>query len=156
MALGDVLAWNYGRSVSFELLASATATNGAPSGTNGLALTAISDVLGTIPAWAELIAISTAGSGTMNLATPPRIWLRVPLPTGSSSWIPMGPGADATKGQINATAAIGEVSADKIAHMEPVQLLAVADRIYCELTAISGTSTAITAYLVFRQPGFAT
>jgi hypothetical protein len=147
-AIGDVTNVYAGEVKGIEMLASATATNSPPSGASaGLEINALRQ-FGKLPDKAALVIASTAGSGTMTATF--RIWGRVPM--GSGIWVPLGPGADATKGVINLETAIGETGADTLRHTEMIENLALFDRLYLEITAIGGTSTAVTAWLVVRQP----
>jgi hypothetical protein len=87
---------------------------------------------------------SIAGSGTMNVTL--RSWGRSPY---TLKWLPMG-STDATeslRGVLHNGAQIDEDGADNIMHSEPVSGLSGYDRIYMEVVAINGTSTAIDCYL---------
>jgi len=152
MALGDVTTIE-GDLVAIELLASATATNSPPaSATAGLSMdTVLSAFGGSIPDDVSVVVTSTAGSATMTVTL--RLWQKFGTlgSQANGTWCPAGPGADATKGVINGGSAIGEVSADLIRHCEPISLSAHAQRLYLEIAAIGGTSTAVTAWLVARK-----
>lgn len=141
MALGDVTVIIPGQLARVELLASVVAANGAPSGGSaGLEINAL-NLFGRIPQQVAVKLKSTAGSGTMTVTG--RLWGYDGL-----DWNPLGNGSDGTtKGVINSGNAITEVSADKLAHLEPVSLPAFVTRLYFEVTAIGGTSTAVTAYV---------
>jgi hypothetical protein len=142
MALGDVTERGYNKTI--ELLASATATNSAPaSATAGIDMN--SALTGSrMPPAAGILIKSTAGSGTMTVTL--KLWA---YNTAAAVWAPCGTGSDGTaKGILNEGSAITEISADLIRHFEVVNLPAVFDRLYLEITAIGGTSTAITAYLI--------
>ena len=125
------------------LLTAAVATNSPPSGAS--AGVDVSGVFGSFTAidWAVLQVRSTAGSATMTVAI--RLWGYNAL---SAAWFPLGVGADATKGAINAGTTLGETAADTIRHTEPVYYVSAFDRVYAEITAIGGTSTAITVELI--------
>jgi hypothetical protein len=131
-----------------QLLNAATATNSAPSGaTAGVAKMQRTEnsPCGIGEAESAMIIVrSTAGSGTMTCTL--KLWCYSPI---SGTWHPLGTHATpATKGIINAGAAIGETGADTIAHAELVQGLGGFTRFYLEITAIGGTATAISAWLV--------
>jgi hypothetical protein len=148
MALGDVTLHSGGEVADIELLASATATNSPPSGASaGIDTGDILRVFNTMPGTATLVLYSTAGSGTMTVTG--RLWGYSSV--GAGFWVPMGFGADATKGVINAASAIGETGTDTIRHAETVSLLGHFERLYFEITAIGGTSTAVTVKLVIRR-----
>ena len=67
---------------------------------------------------------------------------------GGTNWFPLGNGSTgSTKGTINSGNADTETSADLIRHMEPINYPAFCTRLYLELTAIGGTSTAVTGYI---------
>jgi len=148
MAIGDITTVTDDGAKAFELLATATATNSTPSGASaGLAVSVIEGALGAVPADLTLVIYSNAGSATMSATC--RLWFYDPA---AADWFPAGTGTDALKGVVNAGAALGETSADKIRHMEPVWFPWHSSRIYLEITAISGTATAIKAHLVARAP----
>jgi hypothetical protein len=66
-------------------------------------------------------------------------------------WMPAGTHATASsKGVINDGNAIGETQANRLQHCEILSNLRHFERAYLEVTAIGGTSTAVTAYLVNR------
>ena len=63
-------------------------------------------------------------------------------------WHPLGQDAtESLRGLLNAKSAIDEDGADVITHAEPITGLSAFHRIYLEITVISGTGTAITAWL---------
>jgi hypothetical protein len=139
------------KTYAIELLATTTATNSPPSGASaGLATSSILDYFGSIPDPMTLLLESTAGSGTMTVTA--KLWGYTPLDGGT--WVPLGTGGDTTKGIINAGAAIGETTSDRILHAEPFQLTGSFQRYYLEITAIGGTSTAVKAYLLARRAGY--
>lgn len=128
-----------------KILSAATATNSAPTAaTDGFeiqygGLRASDD---EVVVWIE----STAGSGTMTVTV--KLWVYSVL---RANWAPLGTHATASsKGIINQGNAIGETSADKIMHTEIVTGFRHFDRVYAEITAIGGTSTAISGYLMGR------
>jgi hypothetical protein len=89
-----------------------------------------------------LTVFSTAGSDVMSVTL--RLW---GYSATAGKWAPLGSGTDALKGVINAGVALGETSANTIAHSEPVYLAGLFDRLYLQVTAIGGTDTAVSAYL---------
>ena len=143
--LGQITALGGGNVVQVCILASATATNSAPAQTtDGVSVDALRAAFGgTMPDIVKLIVKSTAGSATMTATL--RLWEL--NGTVATDWAPSGTGADATKGVLNGGAALGETGANVINHCEPVYGLHQASRIYVEITAIGGTSTAIEVYL---------
>lgn len=153
MALGDIT--NIDNDLyAVEILASATSTNSAPASlTAGVAVQTVADAFGgAIPSDLSLLVVSTAGSSTMNVTM--RLWGKFGVLAGLTSvgaWAPLGVGADATKGVINAGSAMGETGTDLIRHVEPVSLTAHMQRLYVEITSINGTSTAVTVFLVGRR-----
>ena len=127
------------------LLSAATATNSAPSGgaagvsTNSLAIG------GNIADTCTVLVYSSAGSGTMTVTV--KMW-----GYANSIWCPMGSHAtDASKGLLNEANAIGETSADTIAHAEPISYIGHFDRVYAELTVIGGSATAINVVIVSEK-----
>lgn len=136
MATG-LITTNNGNHV-WRILDAATATNSPPSGAlAGVANPAAS--VNPLPTEVTVAVYSTAGSGVMTATI--KLWGYLAAP---GVWVPMGVGADTTKGTLNAGAAIGETTADKILHSERVVGLFSYDRVYAEVTAIGGTATAVT------------
>ena len=122
-----------------DLLTATTATNGPPSGAGaGKDMPHTTDI-------ATLFVHSTAGSATMTVTL--RLW---GYSAYTGKWYPLGTGTAALKGVINAGAAIAEdasLGADTLLHAEVVTSLQRIDRVYLEVLAIGGTSTAVTAVL---------
>lgn len=143
MAIGDVT--NIGPNAkAIELLASSTATNSPPAGASaGLEVNTIYSAFGRVPDTMSLRVWSTAGSGTMSATF--RLWGYDPL---VADWMPVGTGAAATKGVINEGGALDETAADELRHTELVDFVGHFSRVYLEITAISGTATAVKAALV--------
>lgn len=136
------------RSIALRLLEGATATNSPPSGASaGIALTALDAFFSGnyAPPRCAVVVRSTAGSATMTVTV--RLWGYY----ANAVWVPFGTGADTTKGTLNEGAAIGEGSvADTLTHTEILLFPALFDRVYAEVTAIGGTSTAVNVDLVFE------
>jgi hypothetical protein len=135
-----------------KLLTAATATNSPPSGaTAGHSLNGDQAGLGLGWGWRKanvgnVVVKSTAGSGVMTVTL--RLWC---YSASSAAWHPLGSDAtESLRGVLNAKSAIDEDGADTITHAEPVTGLKGFSRIYCEVTAISGTSTAVSVWL---EPG---
>lgn len=123
---------------SVEVLASAIATNSPPSGASaGLDMNVVSGAFGGIPSVMTARISSTAGSATMTVTI--RVWGY----QGALGW--------AAIGYLNGGAAIAETSADSIQYVEPLDLPGHFSRIYFEITAIGGTDTAVTGYLIGRR-----
>lgn len=135
------------------VLSGATAANGQPSGasagvpcydTNVYSETSVGACYQSLPSRESTVLVaSTAGSGTMTVTI--RLW---GYNSATGEWFPLGTGADASKGVINAGAAIGEVKTDKILHAEPLLMAGHFDRLYAEITAIGGTATAVDVWLI--------
>lgn len=143
MAIGDTVETSPDV-YRFECLASTTATNSPPSGESaGLDMNVVVGTLGGVPREMHAVVISTAGSVTMTATI--KVWGYVDATVG---WVPDGTGADTDKGKLNAGTALGETSADSIKHSEVRTFLGHYKRVYFEITAIGGTSTAVTGYLV--------
>ena len=127
---------------SIQLLTAAIATNSAPSAaTDGVTLgdVAHQDDVG-------LLVASTAGSGTMTCTI--RMWGYSAV---TSAWHPLGTGTDSLKGTINEQTALGETGTNVIRHAEILGGLFAFERMYAEIVAIGGTSTAISVWLVTRR-----
>jgi hypothetical protein len=137
MALGDITATVSGNSFAVELLASTNATNGIPSASAGIDVNALR-VAGGIPDKIRVAVKSTAGSGTMTVTL--RAWLRA-----GGVWY-RAKDLNASSAAPHTAVAIPETSADAIQYSEEVSGVSCADRIYLEIVAIAGTSTAVTGY----------
>ena len=148
---------------SLLLLDAVTATNGKPSAaTDGKAVRRTSKDNadeGFSDYTQRMVALlwSSAGSGTMDVTV--RFWgyFRQYTKRGEKTtvgkWFPLGVGADSTKGTMNAGAATGEVNTDAIAHSEVIENVMMFDRVYAEVTAISGTATAVSLLLAAGRGG---
>lgn len=125
-----------GSSYTIELLASAIAANGAPSGASaGISANAIQ--------YRDAIRVgvhSTAGSGVMTVAL--RLWQY----SGDIWFVAQALAADPATPFTAGT--IPETSADSISYSEWVYGLAGAARLYLEIVAIAGTATAVTGYAI--------
>lgn len=133
-----------------QLLSAAIATNGVPSGaTAGFDLKQRTPGRSSANRWQHyptgvILVKSSAGSGTMTVTL--RVWCYSLV---TAAWHPMGSSAtESLRGVLNAQSAIDEDGADVLVHAEPITGLGAFARIYLEVTAIGGTSTAINAYLV--------
>ena len=126
------------------VLSAITSTNSAPSGSAGVETNEL--VVGSnVPDTCSLLVYSTAGSGTMTVTI--KMWGQC-----NSIWFPLGTHETAaTKGIINEGNALAETSANAIAHAEPISYLGTFDRVYAEVTAIGGTSTAINVVIACEQ-----
>lgn len=135
------------KTLTYRILNARTTTNSAPSGdTAGIDLSGIYGPFTEIER-AALLVYNTAGTGTVTATI--RLW---GYNTLAAQWFPLGVGADLTKGTINGGVALGESGvADMINHSEPVYLVGLWDRAYAEVTAIGGTSTAVTVDLVINR-----
>lgn len=132
---------------TWRILDAATATNSPPSGGSaGLAIPSAN--IWPLPDAVVVLVYSTAGSATMTATI--KLWGYV---TAAAMWVPLGVGADTTKGTLNAGAAIGETSADVLRHSEIVSGMFNFDRVYAEVVAIGGTSTAVTVDVLIGPAG---
>lgn len=145
MAVGDVTDGGWLRTI--ELLTAATATNSPPSGASaGVDIDTL--IGGERPRAGAITVASTAGSGTMTVTI--RLW---GYRKAGLVWVPLGAGYGATKGTINGGGAIDMTGTAMIRHAEPVDMPAMFQRVYAEITAIGGTATAISAWLTVYQGG---
>lgn len=139
MAAGDTIN-TQPDAYTIELLATTNATNGQPTGTNGIDANAVRTLLGGLmPDKARVAVISTAGSGTMTVAG--RLWGRL----GTAGWC--------VAATLNGGSNIGETGSDTIGYTELVERIAAFDRFFFEITAIAGTGTSVKALLVLARPG---
>jgi hypothetical protein len=137
-----------------KLLNAATATNGVPSGaTAGFALRgpkAQYDLQLGEAQDAIIVAYSTAGSAVMTVTL--KLWGYV---AELDKWFPFGSATtDANRGLLNAATAIGELASpgDTLVFSDKAPSgFYIFDRLYLEITAIGGTATAITAYIIARS-----
>lgn len=144
MANGDVTVSGNKRSI--QLLTAATATNSPPSGASAGVAIGQDAFDGGAPAYGTFFIASTAGSATMTVTL--RLW---GYNATAAVWAPCGTGTAALKGVLNGGAAIAEdasIGADLLRHTEVVGVPWSFDRIYLEILAIGGTSTAVSAWLV--------
>ena len=123
---------------TWRILDARTSTNSAPSGSSA-GLANPKDNIWPLPQKAVVAVYSTAGSATMTATI--KLWGYL---TDAAQWFPLGIGADALKGVMNGGAAIGETGTNVLQHAEIVEGLFSFDRIYAEVVAIGGTSTAVT------------
>src|SRR5688572_16424522 len=139
MALGDITVTTDQHAYAVELLASATAVNGKPTGTAGIS-TEILRRWGQCPERIRVGVNSTAGSGTMTVTL--TLWGRA-----ASVWFVMKP-LNASSAAPHTAVAIPETSADSISFSEFVVGVEGCDRLYLEIVAIAGTATAVTGYAI--------
>jgi hypothetical protein len=135
-ALTDTVA---GESYVVELLASATAANGIPTGTAGIGVNTLK-AYGPVPDKIRVAVKSTAGSGTMTVTL--RVWGRA-----GATWYRLKD-LNASSAAPHTAVAIPETSADAIQYSEEVTGITGLDRLYLEIVAIAGTLTAVTGYAI--------
>ncbi len=140
MALNAVTDTIVGESFVVEILASATAANGIPSGATAGVDVSLFRKLGFLPDKIRVGVKSTAGSGTMTVTL--RTWLYA-----GGVWFVAKPHV-ASSATPQTAVAIAETSADAIAYSEVVTGVSSAARIYLEIVAIGGTLTAVTGYAI--------
>ena len=104
-------------------------------------MSAIVAQFGGVPEVMTLVVRSTAGSATMTATC--RLWQYI-----GAVWFPVGTGTGSTSGVINVAVALTEAGSDVLRHTEPIYTPQHCSRLYLEITAIGGTSTAITAELI--------
>jgi hypothetical protein len=143
MALGAITDTITGTNYVVELLASATAVNGIPSGASAGVETNKLAGLGCVPDKIRVGVASTAGSGTMTVTL--RVWLRA-----GAIWF-RAKDLNASSAAPHTAVAIPETSADAIQYSEEVTGLSGAERIYLEIVAIAGTLTAVTGYAIIGR-----
>ena len=138
MALGAITDTITDESVIVELLASATAVNGIPTGTAGIELSAVRRSVKKVFDKIRVGVKSTAGSGTMTVTL--RVWGRA-----GAIWFRLKD-LNASSTAPHTAVAIPETSADAIQYSEEVSGVSGCDRLYLEIVAIAGTATAVTGY----------
>lgn len=139
MALGAKVDTIAGESWTIELLASAIAANGLPSAGAGIDCNDLR-LSGKIPDKIRVGVNSTAGSGTMTVTL--RVWGRA-----GGIWFRLKD-LNASSAAPHTAVAIPETSADSIKYSEIVEGVSGCDRLYLEIVAIAGTSTAVTGYAI--------
>lgn len=149
MAINDITSLFDGDTYQVEVLASATATNSPPSGAAAGVDMNLFRRFGDLPGDVMAKIVSTAGSAVMTVSI--RVWgydgtRWTPYPIGV-----IGTGTDATRGMLNSGVAIGEAGADVLRYTEIIPYFPFFTRVYFEITAIGGTSTAVTGFIVVRK-----
>ncbi len=129
MALGDKTDSVSGESFVVELLASASAVNGIPTGTAGININDLR-IAGEIPATVRVGIKSTLGSGTMTVTA--RLWQQA-----GGVWF-ASKALNASAAAPHTAVAIPETSANAIAYSELADIVTGASRLYLELSAAPG------------------
>jgi hypothetical protein len=137
-----------------RILEAATATNSPPTSytDSGVDVGAILDTLYGAKAWPSSCVVAvhtTAGSATMTATI--KLWGGI-LGIGSAGagkYLAGGTGSSATAGLLNGGAAYDEHTTDNINRLDVIDFPGVCRKWYAEVTAIGGTSTAVTVDLVF-------
>jgi hypothetical protein len=129
-----------GESFVVELLASATAANGIPSGASAGIDVSLLRKLGKLPDSIRVGVNSTVGSGTMTVTL--RVWGRA-----GAVWFRLKD-LNASSAAPHTAVAIAETSADSIKYSEVVDCISGCERLFLEIVAIAGTLTAVTGYAI--------
>lgn len=130
MALGAVTDTTNGESLVVELLASATAANGAPSSASAGIKTSLLRRNGRKPDQIRVGVMSTAGSGTMTVAL--RLWGYTGV-----GWV-VAKALNASSAAPHTAVAIPETGTNAIAYSEVVDGIACYSRLYLEITTAPG------------------
>lgn len=133
MALADLTDSIGGESYVIEMLASAIAVNGIPSGASAGIDVATLGRLGRVPGAIRVGVKTTAGQGTMTVTL--RAWLYA----GGVWFVAKALNADSTASQT--AVAIAETGANIVSYTEEVDIRG-AGRLYLEITAIAGDAAA--------------
>jgi hypothetical protein len=151
MALGDIITIESDLK-AIDILGISISVNNPPgSETAGVPIDLIRQCFGMFPETMSFVAGNSSGSGTVSATF--RLWGMFGVLAGlvNGLWCPLGSGPDATKGVVNDGQACGEVASDLMRHAEPVSFPAHMSRLYCEVTALTGTGTGLRAFLVGRK-----
>lgn len=142
------------RTIIIRILESATAANGVPAtyAGAGVDVGAILDSVYGAKAWPTSCAVAvttSAGSATMSATV--KLWAGVLGigPANAGLYCAAGTGTATTAGVLNGGAAYDEHAADNINRLDVIDLPGVARKWYAEITAITGTATAVTVDLIF-------
>lgn len=139
MALGDITQTVDGQAFLVELLASVTAANGKPTANAGIS-TSLLRQWGQAPSRVRVAFASTAGSGTMTVTG--TVWGKA-----GGIWFILK-ALNASSAAPHTAVAIPESAADVINFSDIVEDIAGCDRLFLEVVAIAGTSTAVTGYVL--------
>lgn len=152
MATGLIYA--NGPTFVIRLLDAATATNSPPAtyAGAGIDIGAILDERYGTHAWPTscgLCVSTSAGSATMTATV--KLWAGI-LGIGASQagvYVAASPGGATGAGVLNGGAAFDEHASDIIHRLDIISLPRLARKMYAEITAIGGTSTAVCVDLIF-------
>jgi hypothetical protein len=152
MATGLIYA--SGATFVIRLLDAATATNSPPATYAGAGIdigTILDQRYGAMgwPSSCGLLVTTSAGSAT--IAATVKLWAGV-LGVGASGagvYVSASPGTSTLSGVLNGGASFDEHATDIIHRLDIIQLPRLAQKMYAEVTAISGTNTAVCCDLVF-------
>jgi hypothetical protein len=152
MAVG--LQGSFGAVFVIRLLEAATATNSPPAtyAGAGVDIGAILDERYGAYGWPSscgLLVHTSAGSATMTATV--KLWAGVlgVGTAGAGKYVAASPGSAALSGLLNGGAAFDEHATDVIHRLDVIALPRLAQKMYAEITAIGGTSTAVTVDLIF-------
>lgn len=151
MAVG--LQGSFGATFVIRLLEAATATNSPPTAyaDAGVDIGAIFDNLYGTKGWPSSVGLlvhTSAGSGTITATV--KLWAGV-LGVGTSGagkYVAASPGTSTLAGVLNGGAAFDEHATDTIHRLDIIALPRLCQKMYAEITAIGGTSTAVSCDLI--------
>lgn len=135
-----------------RILEGRTTTNGAPSSyaNDGVDVGAILDSLYGTKAWpssCDVAVYTTAGSGTVSATI--KLWCGHPSLGSAGVYLAAGTGSSSVAGVLNGGLAFDEHAADVIGRVDTITNPGSFKKWYAEVTAISGTSTAVNVDLIY-------
>lgn len=141
MAAGDVTADDFSRAIC--ILFEGAADSAAPSvATDGVAIKPIFRPE-CAPPNGDIMMRAVVDAGQV-LTGQIRIW---GYDSHTSDWYPLGIGMDAEKGKLNDGLDLGETTADKAVHTQPITQPGRWTRLFAQVLSSSGTGRKFSVYL---------
>lgn len=134
-----------------RILDAATATTSVPVyASDGVDVGAILDSVYGTKGWPSMCGVAvrtTAGSATMTATL--KLWVGYLFSASSGIYLAASPGSAALAGVLNGGSAFDEHATDNINRMDYISFPRLGRKYAVQVTAIGGTSTAVTVDLIF-------